>query len=877
MHSTIKLFKFILWLTLAFATIVFCCAIYLSKSPVNISNQLINRVIKHYAAEYHVNCNDAVLGYDKGNFVITLDKATLENGDKQTINFKNLKHIFNIYSLSGTASAQIYDSNLLNHIPIYQDQQLKTIINEFNQQHEIKFNGDLTASFFLFNLNSISINLSSSLGIHTPKKILPPIAIDKFSIKAFYTKNNLKIEQFELKYNNNIYASLDGVFSFNHAGLKSAKFSSKIFNFPIEYLEGLWPKFLFPEVHEWVNSNVKGGVIDSAQGIFDFSEKDLYSLSLVSKESVAAEINVRNTNLIFDPSFTKISGIDGVIKINGHNLNLQATKANYINTQLSQINLDFGFDKMDLALKTKFAGQLSGFKEFMPKQAITKLKTIAIDYDKIAGFLAGDFTLNLPIENNFDIRKLKFAANAEIKNAIFDQQNLFKIDQGSLELANDNECINLKIFQNKNKAIDIINHHDEQKQAQDKIAIDLNIAIAQEFNIQNFYFQKGLFNLKLDINEDNWAGKLDLTKAQIIIKPLGYIKEEQIRFLLSCNGKVNQNNEIISDECGISGDKAHGNIKLEYAITDNLLRKLQLSNFRFGPNIINLNIDKTNHFFNASLSAKFVDLSNFELESTHAQATDNYIFNFKIEQALLKNNILLDSFNGSVKQFHNKPPEIAISAKSEQDKISFIKTYKNDKDFYSLYSSSASMFTKAFGISNNIKKGELLLEFIPKIIDHGIGYEGKIKVNNFYLSNTSVLSKIILGILSPLNSPQAMAQSFQGGSLKADIATADLNFSNGVLNVSNGYISGPSYSMKLEGMVNLEEHYLAFKGIYIPSFYGINTFISMLPLFGKLLAGGDKSAFLAANFSFKGKFSDVKTYFHPISVLTPGFLRNIFN
>ena len=170
-----------------------------------------------------------------------------------------------------------------------------------------------------------------------------------------------------------------------------------------------------------------------------------------------------------------------------------------------------------------------------------------------------------------------------------------------------------------------------------------------------------------------------------------------------------------------------------------------------------------------------------------------------------------------------------------------------------------------------------MIEFTPSFKDKEVEYSGQVKANNFYLTNTSILSKIILGILSPLNSPQAMAQSFQGGSLKADSFTAKVSFANGVLTLKDGVITGTSYSVKLEGKVDFNTKKVTFKGIYIPSFYGINTFISMLPLLGKLLAGGDKSAFIAASFSFGGPFDNIKTNFNPISILTPGFLRNIFN
>ena len=131
--------------------------------------------------------------------------------------------------------------------------------------------------------------------------------------------------------------------------------------------------------------------------------------------------------------------------------------------------------------------------------------------------------------------------------------------------------------------------------------------------------------------------------------------------------------------------------------------------------------------------------------------------------------------------------------------------------------------------------------------------------------------------MSPFNSPKAVMQALEGGSLKSESFTANLEYNKGVLTLNNGLVQGPSYNIRVNGTVNNNTRILDIKGMYIPSVYGLNSLISFIPFIGELLSGGKKSAFIAASFSVKGSFDNPDVWLNPLSVFTPGFIRNIFN
>ena len=243
---------------------------------------------------------------------------------------------------------------------------------------------------------------------------------------------------------------------------------------------------------------------------------------------------------------------------------------------------------------------------------------------------------------------------------------------------------------------------------------------------------------------------------------------------------------------------------------------------------------------------------------------------------MLKNKNSLNDIKAKIISYDKKPLEIEAQAFDQSKKLTISKISKNNEIGYLLYCNDASTFAQNFGIYQNIKKGELWLEIHPKKNQNNISYYGTLKLSHFFFTNTSALTKVILGVTSALNSPDALLRALQGGSLQSDSFEADIKYDQGILSINNGDIKGPSYEVKLGGYFDIENSKLNFKGIYIPSMFGINKFVSGIPIVGSLISGGKDSALIGANFSITGDTKKPDISFNPLSVLTPGFLRNIF-
>jgi uncharacterized protein YhdP len=101
--------------------------------------------------------------------------------------------------------------------------------------------------------------------------------------------------------------------------------------------------------------------------------------------------------------------------------------------------------------------------------------------------------------------------------------------------------------------------------------------------------------------------------------------------------------------------------------------------------------------------------------------------------------------------------------------------------------------------------------------------------------------------------------------------------SDGLLEVHDGRAWGAALGLTAKGQIDLDRSQMALEGTVVPA-YVFNSVLGNIPVLGWLITGGDKgSGVIAFNYSMKGPTADPSVVVNPLSMLTPGFLRKLFN
>ncbi len=116
-----------------------------------------------------------------------------------------------------------------------------------------------------------------------------------------------------------------------------------------------------------------------------------------------------------------------------------------------------------------------------------------------------------------------------------------------------------------------------------------------------------------------------------------------------------------------------------------------------------------------------------------------------------------------------------------------------------------------------------------------------------------------------------------GNSLQTyDVFEVDIVKTGDRIDIRKGHTNGPSIGITATGYVDLGNDTVQVRGAVVPAF-AINNVLSNVPLLGPLLTGGKDGGVFAISYRLDGPLDDPKTNINPMSAITPGALRELFN
>jgi hypothetical protein len=170
-------------------------------------------------------------------------------------------------------------------------------------------------------------------------------------------------------------------------------------------------------------------------------------------------------------------------------------------------------------------------------------------------------------------------------------------------------------------------------------------------------------------------------------------------------------------------------------------------------------------------------------------------------------------------------------------------------------------------VVENVHGGRILLEGFGK----GDGPVDVVaNIYNFRHLNPKTLQKI--AELAKPEGAEALARS-EGVEFKR--LKAKLTYDDDKVMLHDAKLAGDLLGLSLSGPIDLYNKRLDLQGTIVP-LYGVNSLVSGIPVIGWILTGGEGGGIFAATYSMTGALKNPSVNVNPLSILAPGFLRNIF-
>lgn len=184
----------------------------------------------------------------------------------------------------------------------------------------------------------------------------------------------------------------------------------------------------------------------------------------------------------------------------------------------------------------------------------------------------------------------------------------------------------------------------------------------------------------------------------------------------------------------------------------------------------------------------------------------------------------------------------------------------------------AGALLKAYDSFHYYRKGQFTLNANMKKIAQGQPsiISGNVSIDDGRLIDAPVVARIF-----SLASLTGIVDRLSENGLSMDKIETDFIKNGSQLKLSHGVVSGSAVGFSFSGTYNTETADANLKGTLVP-LYEINSFISNIPLIGDIFTSRKGEGIFGMGYTMKGKISEPDIQVNPLSALTPGILRRIF-
>ena len=147
---------------------------------------------------------------------------------------------------------------------------------------------------------------------------------------------------------------------------------------------------------------------------------------------------------------------------------------------------------------------------------------------------------------------------------------------------------------------------------------------------------------------------------------------------------------------------------------------------------------------------------------------------------------------------------------------------------------------------------------------------GRLKIDQF-----TVLDAPLLARLLTVASLTGIGNLLGGEGIHFDQLELPFTLQDEVIALDQGRLSGSQLGLTVKGQVDLAREQLDLAGTVVP-LYALNRVLGKIPLVGPFLSGSEGEGAFAVTYSVKGAMTEPSIWVNPLSVLAPGFIRDLF-
>lgn len=739
------------------------------------------------------------------------------------------------------------------------------------------------------------VSLEGMNGSYLDKNILPEeIPVDSFKVglhvaNDIYTLTQLTLfsDQLTIHANGTVQKKADGYYGDLQGGAQ---------NVPLNALYRYWPLALADETRTWVTTNIRDGIAPSATLKVLLTPSDL-SAPVLPDSVIDAHVNVEHATITYMDRFPPAKEVSAEVHLTGKTMEADIKNAILLNdmkVNSGKVTIN-DFNDLTLPLQATLHMNSPGADvvTLLGPDHLSIAPSLKLDPASITGKGHGTLGLDFIIypEEAGPVTSTASVINYRIDATLEDVSQPKVMDKWNAEHLNgtftaNNEGLTFDATGQLQGVDGII--HVAQNAANGATEYgwkgQLPSGKLEEFGVGFAQGLSGVIGVEVTAKElpslSTIDATLDLTKTDLLIDQLHYRKPtgQAALMKLAYASPTDKNARLIYDYMSLK-DRAVGAAELSAAAQDHLI-SAHANPLRLNGNDLQIEYAvSTNGLRHLSLRGPSMNAEPFLAESDSPQdpskSSDDPLQNLTLTLAIDHLHLGPDQALMDVKGYMNCLGDFCQSASlttrtSDNKSLSYNIEMKDGKRALELSSEDAGEMLRALHIAEHIRGGSLSVTGTFDDIQAAHPLNAQVTMKDFVLVDAPAMTKLL-----SLLSLTGLADTVSGKGIRFTKLVGDVIYQKGDLIITKAKTYGPAIGATVEGEIADEGTQLALTGTLVPS-YTANSLLGNIPLIGSALVGNEGEGVFAARFSVKGPTRDPNVSVNPLSLLTPGFLRNLF-
>jgi hypothetical protein len=676
---------------------------------------------------------------------------------------------------------------------------------------------------------------------------------------------------------------------------------------PLDTLKRFWPKFLAGKARGWVLERVAGGKVLGGKFNVNLGPGERAKIEAggdVAPEAVNVELNLSEMSIAYIPKMPPVLTRSAKLSVIGEQFAVDIPEGKIVVPSGEEIALgegrffipDLRVDPQQGEISFKAAAATPTVLELLDHQPLGYIQSVGLKPDFLGGTAEGGFKLTMPLLANLEFNQIKINGAARLNDAI--ASNLvgnMGVAGGALDVNITEQAVEAKgPITIKGVPAEIawqrIFYAPDERQPPLRVTAQLDAATREALGMKINHLVQGPTPVTLQIARlggDSLPSMnlhADLTDAQISFgglgwtKPTGRAANVQLDIVSKPDGATNlENLRILGDDIDIQGGialDANQHLK-EFYFSDfsvNRYTHLEISAIVRDDQVLEIKAQGPSYdgrqFFQSLFSAgQFSGASEpadpFGIDLTAQIGTVSGFYDTTAQNV----EVTLKKRNGQL---------VALDAKADLNGSAPLAVRLEEKEGARHITAEARDAGAAFrivGFYPSIEGGEASLQ-----VNLDAGGPGS-KTGTLWAREFVVLGdSVVNDVLTDPNSAAVLGDRKQQVTRQRIVFNqlrAPFSVGGGKFRLKDAYMNGPMLGATMRGIVDFKAQTVDLGGTYVP-LYGLNSALGSIPILGRVLVGRQGEGVVGITFAIKGRLDDPQVLVNPMSVMTPGIFRQIF-